>query len=672
MKTVKKESGKERRGAFSGSAAVRSGDISIDFSNKKKNGQLMLSAFILIILIMFSFRNVFDNSFVDFDDFTYVVNNDLVHNTESTTLKDIFTTPVSSNYHPLTILSMRMNNNDCRNCQNGISPAPFVKTNVIIHIFNTLLVLLLVFLLSNGSLLVSFLAAAIFGVHPMHVESVAWISERKDVLYSFFFLSGLIAFINFKKGTSRKYLWLGVTFILFILSCLSKATAVVFPLVLLLINYWYSETDDKSTIGSFIRKLFPAGSIFYLVPFFLVSLFTGLLAYHLQNGENFLGILEMGKKIPDVVDAAGPFTLWQKISTGCYGFIIYLAKFIAPIRLSAFYPYPGTPELQNGLISFIISIAPALLLLIAIPVIISMKKTRLFAFGTGFYLVTIILVLQIIPVGYAIIADRYSYLPFIGESFIAAVLIAHFSERYKWLLAVEGCYILAMVFLSAKQANVWDNTETLWTNVIEKFPRVEIAHRSRAKYYSKAALYAQNGSEKRALEDKALADFMEAIKSESRNTEVYEGVGVIYGTRGDKENALRYFAAALKLDPANGSVYYNRALTLAIMNRSEEAINDYTQALKYSPEKKVRIMTNRSNLYLETGKFREAIADLNELINLDNSNFLFYYNRAVAREQMKDLYGALSDFGKALLLNPKDQITATQIKNLNAFLKLNK
>ncbi|MGE5406953.1 MAG: tetratricopeptide repeat protein [Methanosarcina sp.] len=671
MKKGNKEAGSNRREAVKLSADISSGNIHVDFSDKKKNSHLLLSAFILTVLILFSFRNVFDNSFVDFDDFTYVVNNDLVRDTEKTTLKDVFTTPVSSNYHPVTILTMRMNANECRTCPNGISPLPFVRTNVFIHILNTILVLLLIYMLSNGSIIASFVAAAIFGIHPMHVESVAWISERKDVLYSFFFLSGLIAFINYKKGTSRKYIWLGITFLLFILSCLSKATAVVFPLVLLLINYWYSEKDEKSGFAGFIRNLFPAGSIYYLVPFFLGSLFFGLMAYHLQNGENFLGILELGKIVPDVVDAAGPFTLWQKITTGCFGFIIYIVKFIAPVRLSAFYPYPGTVELQNGLVSFIRTISPAILLLLVIVVIISMRKTRLFAFGAGFYLITVILVLQIIPVGYAIIADRYSYLPYIGISFIAGALIAHYSERKKYLIAIAGGCILFFSFLSARQADVWDNTEALWTNVIEKFPRVEIAHRSRAKYYSKAALSAKNGTEKKMLEDKALADFMEAIKSESKNTEVYEGVGVIYGTRGDKDNAMRYFAVALKLDPKNGSVYYNRALTLSNMNRREEAITDYSRALEFSPEKKIKILTNRSNLYLETGKFREAIADLDELIRLDNSNFLFYYNRAVSRQAIKDLNGALSDFQRALTLNSRDQITATQIQNLNSFLKLN-
>lgn len=636
--------------------------------NNTKHLQLIITGLVLAILVLFTFRKAFDNGFVDFDDFTYVVNNDLVRNPESS-LGDIFKTPVSSNYHPLTILSMRLNSNECKNCPNGISPVPFVRTNIAIHVFNTVLVLLLVFLLSNGNLAVAGLAAALFGIHPMHVESVAWISERKDVLFSFFFLSALIAYI--KSINSRYSLrWLTAAFLLFILACLSKATAVVLPLVFILLNYWYAEEDKDSSFRSFFRKLFPGKSALYLLPFFIVSLFTGLIAYNLQNGQNFLGILEMNQINPDVVDAAGPFTLWQKILTGCYGFVFYIFRFFVPSGLSAFYPYPGTAELQSSTISIIRAASPLFVMLIAVFVFISMKKSRLFFFGMGFFLVTVILVLQVIPVGYAITADRYSYLPYIGLAFIVSSLAIKLQAKRKPVYIIAGCYMVLLMFISGKQADVWHNTEKLWTNVIDKFPRVEIARRSRAKYYSKAALAAKTGPEKRILEDKALADFSEAVKSGSRNSEVFEGIGVIYGSRGEKEAAVKYFDAAIKLDPEKGSIYYNKAFTLANMGRNQEAIENYSNALKYSPDKDVKILTNRSNLYLETGRYGEAIKDIDELIRLDSRNFLHYYNRALAKQKLYDYPGALADFEKAQQLNPEDRVTMAQIMILKAYLKV--
>jgi len=196
---------------------------------------------LLTAIVLFTYRNVFDNSFVDWDDYTYVVENDLVRNPDETSLIDILTTPVSLNYHPLTILSLRLNNNKCAECPEGISPAPFIRWNVIIHILNTLLVFYLVFLLSGRKMFASFFVAAIFGVHPMHVESVAWISERKDLLYSFFYLSGLICWIRYRKQEAknrRAYLLYSFTILLFVVSCLSKAMAVSFPLILLLLDFW--------------------------------------------------------------------------------------------------------------------------------------------------------------------------------------------------------------------------------------------------------------------------------------------------------------------------------------------------------------------------------------------------------------------------------------------------
>ena len=172
----------------------RQGDLQTTetlFSGIKDNRYYFAGAMVLLlVLVLFTYSKSFKNSFVDWDDFTYVVNNDLVRTPGDTYFKDLFLTPVSSNYHPLTILSMRISSNVCGTCPAGISPAPFIRGNVVLHMLNTLLVFILVFLLCKRDILISFLVAAVFGVHPMHVESVAWISERKDVLYTFFFSSG--------------------------------------------------------------------------------------------------------------------------------------------------------------------------------------------------------------------------------------------------------------------------------------------------------------------------------------------------------------------------------------------------------------------------------------------------------------------------------------------------
>ena len=315
---------------------------------RNTNLQLILSAAVLSLLVLFTYRDAFNNEFVDWDDFGYVVNNDLVRNPGDSYLRELFTTPVSSNYHPLTILSMRLNSNVCETCPNGISPVPFIRWNIIFHILNTLLVLILIFLLSNRNMTAAILSALIFGLHPMHVESVAWISERKDVLYTFFFLAGLITYINFINKVRKKLLWYLVTFILFILSCLSKATAVVFPAALILINFMVYPQEGERPVLKALKNAVSPKNLFRIVPFLIVSFFVGFLAYRIQSGENFLGLLDLNKNAPDVVNKIGPFTVFQRLEIGCYGFIVYIFKFFVPVNLLAIHPYPPLEDFTHG------------------------------------------------------------------------------------------------------------------------------------------------------------------------------------------------------------------------------------------------------------------------------------------------------------------------------------
>ena len=625
----------------------------------------IIAIILLFIIVLFTYRNAADNSFVDWDDFTYVVNNDLVRNTGESGLKEIFTTPVSSNYHPVTMLSLRLNNNTCKTCPDGISPAPFIKWNVFLHILNTALVFILVFLLFSRNILLAFMAALLFGVHPMHVESVAWISERKDLLYSFFFLSGLITYIKFISRENRNHLWLFATFVLFVLSALSKATAVVFPVVLLLVDFWLYKSEHGNHAREAIRHAFSFKNLFRLIPFFIVSLLIGIMAYKLQNGENIPGLLSPDANLPDVVNEIGPFSVFQRIRIASFGLVTYLVKFFAPVNLSALYPYPMTEEFNSGMFAVKLWLSFAGVLVIASLVLFSLKKTKLFAFGLGFYLVTVALVLQFISVGLAITADRYTYLPYIGTGIVVVSLLLNSRGRLRTLLLfLYGCFIILMILLSGNQIMKWNDTESLWTSVIDKYPDAEIPRRSRGKYYSRVALQAANPSVKTKYEDLAFTDFTAAIKAGSRNADVFEGIGCIYGSRGDNTKALAFLNSAIELDPEKGSAYFNRALILGNMNMNEEAIKDYNLALEYQPQKELQVRTNRYFLLMLTGRFPEAIRDLDYLISVDAGNFIYYYNRALAREQINDIKEAVSDYLRALALNPEDEMTMAKIRKL--------
>jgi tetratricopeptide (TPR) repeat protein len=265
----------------------------------------------------------------------------------------------------------------------------------------------------------------------------------------------------------------------------------------------------------------------------------------------------------------------------------------------------------------------------------------------------------------AVVAERYSYLPYIGLSVIPATLIAGSSKiRKKILLLISGCFIIMLIILSRRQTEVWNNTETLWTQVINRYPQQELPRRSRGKYFSKKSLAAKNESERIKYEDMALIDFTEAINAGTKNADVYQGTGVIYGSKGDLNKAVMFLNMAISIDPKKGAAYYNRALIYEKLGQKESAIKDYNMALIYNPEGALGILNNRSNLFLETGRFREAKLDFDYLIFLQSNNYLYYANRAFARLQLNDVDGAVLDYQKALQLKPDDQLSRENLRKL--------
>jgi len=295
-----------------------------------------------------------------------------------------------------------------------------------------------------------------------------------------------------------------------------------------------------------------------------------------------------------------------------------------------------------------------------------MGKTKIFAFGMGLYLVTVILVLQIISVGIAIRADRYTYLPYIGPAFVLASIIqAGFGEKIRRVLFVAaGVFLILLWFLTFRRVDVWQNTEVLWSDTIKRFPELETPRSSRGKYYTRMSLKAKSESEKKLYEEKALADFLVAIKSKPLKTDVYEGTGYLYALKGDFRKAVEFFNAALIIDNENGSAYYNRALAYTSLGMVKEAINDYDMALRYRPQQARAIITNRSSLLLETGRFSEAISDLDYLISIEPLNPDHYFNRSTARIVTGNRAGAVDDLRAVLKLSPGDREAAERLKML--------
>jgi tetratricopeptide (TPR) repeat protein len=389
------------------------------------------------------------------------------------------------------------------------------------------------------------------------------------------------------------------------------------------------------------------------------------MAVRIQGGENFLGMLKFMKEPDSVINIIAPFSWLQRSQIACYGFFVYLIKFLFPVNQSAFYPYPDLYEMNHGNFPVILWLSLLAFIITFLLLVFSMKKTKFFIFCFGFYLVMLVLVLQFISVGKALLAERYTYLPYIGISIIPAWFISQYPGKFrKWLLILSGSFIIVMLLLARKQVNVWYNTETLWSQSLENHPNQELAWRARGKYYFGQSARVDNKIEQKILEDKALSDFNVAIEHKTASADVYMGMGVILQSRKEFKTALQLLNMAVKLNPGNGRTYYNRAIIFDQMNLKEEAIKDYDSALEKDPKEALAIIRNRSVLYLETGKYDKALRDYDELIRIDMTNFSHYYNRAFSKVMLKDYDGAIADYQIVLKFNPGDKQTLEQIKLL--------
>jgi Flp pilus assembly protein TadD len=633
----------------------------IQQDSKKQNGWKWMIGILLLTFI--SFYPAIKCGFTSWDDPLYVTSSNLIKSLSFDNIAKIFSikSDVASNYHPLTIISLAIDYHISK-----LDPAFYHLVNILIHLANTLLVYLFIFRLSKGKIFAALFTALFFGIHPMHVESVAWISERKDVLYTFFFLLSLIAYIRYESSGKISYLIL--TFLFFTASVLSKAMAVVLPIVLLLIDRYQGK---KITVRSLLEKL----------PFFILSIIFGIIALQIQSKES--------------IASYETFSLFQRLCFGFYGYFMYILKLFFPFDLSSFYPYPTS----GRDIAFPASVfVPSALgfLIFALSVFLFLKndkKLTVINFGIIFYFITVVLVLQFISVGQVIMADRYSYLSYIGLLLIVGLLLEKLisgnPKHKKLIVSITGIVAIIFSTLSHERINVWQNTETLWTDVIQKYPyppwKIEIAYVGRGRYFAE---------EKKDLIS-ALADFNTLLSMDTKNPAVYNNLGNIYGVKGqsfsntkDTANArqafqqsMQYYSRALELDTTEATnTYVNRATAYIFMKDYQNAAADFDKALQSDPQNsgliEKRAYANymsgnwkkaiddynflfsnqniksymyefRGTAFLNSGMYNEAIADLNMTIQNEPRNAKVYYLLSICYEKLNKTSEAKTNLEKA-------------------------
>ncbi len=529
----------------------------------------------ILILTFFLYSSTFKNYFIiNWDDDGYIINNPLTKDLSWKSIVYMFSHFHLDNYHPLTTLS-----------KTGVfklNAKPYHFNNLVLHLLNTTLVFYFIRqLIKNKE--AALLAALLFAIHPMHVESVSWISERKDLLYTAFFLLSLIMYNRFLQEDKKQLLLWSI--VLMLLSCLSKPAAVALTPVLFLLDYYFGK---KITLASLLQK----------VPFLLLSLLFGIVAILTQSKSGSMNMVEQ-------------YAFMDKFFFVCYGFLFYIVKLFAPLHLSAMYLYP---EKVDGLLPMTYYLAPFILIVIVIFIIGLKKMQKEIVFGLLFYFFTIAMVIQIVPVGKAIVAERYSYVPYIGLFFILVKLYLMIrnneftnAEKIKPGLNIAiGIVVLAFCVLTWNRNKDWKDSNSLFSAIIKQQPD---------NYYG------------------------------------YFARGVGRSLQNDPKGTIEDYTEAIKRDSTLDAVWYNRGVELEKINEKQRAISDYTQAIALNPQHS-KSYYNRGNLRFATNDLQGAIADYTKSLKIDSSNAEAFCNRAVVYLNLKDSTKALSDFDASLRQDP--------------------
>ena len=568
---------------------------------------------------------VLRNDFINWDDNAYVFENPHIRSLNAAFFKWAFFDFYESNWHPLTWLSHAVDY-----ALWGLDPRGHHLTSILLHALNAFIVVFLVMRLleawkeratRNGSLSflnerATFIAAGttglLFGLHPVHVESVAWVAERKDLLCGLFFLLSIIAYMNYvssqrsavggqqSKGngneeggrknffTNRHYL---ATLGLFILALLSKPMAVSLPAVLLILD-WYPFTrirSGKTLWAACVEKL----------PFIALSFFSSIITVLAQKAGGAMRTLEF---VP----------LSTRVLVGAKALVAYLGKMLLPLDLVPFYPYPEDASLLSGKYLFPL----ALVIAVTSVCIITAKKRRFLLSAWSYYVVTLVPVLGIVQVGLQSMADRYAYLPSLGPSLIMGLGAALISSKVNYVSAknvivkiVAGAAAIlvlgGMSSLTFKQISIWQNSIVFWNYVIEKEP-----HRAYLAYVNRGRAFETSGQPERAL-----ADYDTAIALKPTNGEAYVNRGVLRGEAGSFDKAMEDFNQSIALNPDYAVAYSDRGIVYALTGQYDRALEDFNTALALDQDL-AEAYFNRGRIHSQAGRTEFARADYQKACDL--------------------------------------------------------
>jgi tetratricopeptide (TPR) repeat protein len=603
----------------------------------------------LVALTLIAYAKVKDHSFVSYDDDVYVTNNARVQGGLSAeNILWAFTSTEASNWHPLTWISHLL---DCQ--VYGLDASGHLMTNPLIHSANALLLLFSLHAMT-GALWRSAAAAALFALHPLNVESVAWVAERKNVLSTLLMLAALLAYIRYaRKPGWKRY---APVMILFALGLMAKPMLVTLPFALLLLDYWplarfktaasiaeKPSRPQKRTRQGEEKPSFPARTVAQLamekIPLMALSIASSVITVIAQSRGGALRSTEA-------------FPLMARISNALVSYAGYLRKLVWPSDLAVFYPHPldGIPLWQSIM-------SAAALAAITAAALYNAKRSGYLIVGWLWYLGTLVPVIGLVQVGLQSMADRYAYVPLTGI-FIAAVWgMAEAAKRLSIApstIAIIGvAAIAAFLLVTRNQLEYWANSVVLFERAASVTENNYVAHNNLGEALAN-----------RGRTDEAAKNFIRAIEIKEDFAPARLNLGMALVDQGNLDAAIEQFDAALEINPSLHEAYNRRGAAQASRGRTQEAIESFSKALEINPGF-APALVNLGIALDQQGRSEEAIDAFTKALQLRTNSALAsqaHYRLANLILKKGDTARAASHYREALRLKP-DFLQAQQALN---------
>jgi protein O-mannosyl-transferase len=572
------------------------------------------------LLVFWQVRN-FD--FVKYDDRNYVYENpNVLNGLTHDGIISAFTTPRSGNWLPLTWLSFMLDSQLF-----GLNPGRMHLVNLFFHIINTLL-LFAVLKKMTGSLWPSAFVAAAFAIHPVHVESVAWVINRKDVLSTFFFMLTLAAYAGYVRGGGLfRYL---LAILLFVFGLLAKPILVTLPFVLLLLDYWplgrfaAPQAIETTSIPDKRRLLYRI--IIEKIPFFVLAAVSSTVTFIAQKS---------GGSVPDI----NTISLQSRVANTLLSYTRYIGKMFWPQNLAVFYPRD-----IDRFSFWQIAMCAMLLLGISVFVIRFGRNRKYLPVGWFWFVGTLIPVIGLVQSGAQAYADRYTYIPYIGLFIMVAWglpgLLSKLPQR-KIALGLSMVIVLATLGICThKQVSFWNNTITLFTHAIEVTQNNYVAYNNLGVALKSVDRYQD-----------AIEAYKQAIKSKPDYVEAYYNLGIAYGKLGIRQNEIDAYKQTIRIKPDFTEAYINLGFAYNALGRYLDAINAYEQVTKLQPNYADGHF-NLGVVYARLGRFQDAAEAFKRAVRIKPDFAEAYYNLGNSYGGLDRYQDAIEAFVQAIRIKP--------------------